>query len=188
MTTATLQTLLPKRRQPLKPRHRKSEYDIGSSEPEDDDDSPLDTSHLEEDEDELGGRLRQQTKTASAKSKKATVSKAKSRQSRAAPTNRKSTAQSRKSAAPATADKTGKRSWRTYGKATASDKENNDAYESLGENDESALPDTSISMIEAAQSKELEEVRKKFAEVDDWDMEFESMSVEEGRSSSQNWR
>ena len=42
-----------------------------------------------------------------------------------------------------------------------------------------------------AESKELERARRKFAEVDEWDMEFESMSFEEEgghRSSSQQWR
>lgn len=183
ITTATLQSLLPKRRQPLKARNRVSEYDIES-------DSDQDNGIDPEADVEQRARSRRQTKAAPSEGKKAaTATKDKSRQSKATHTARKpSVPPGRKSSAPAPTKKPGK----TYGraKATTSDKENEDdvAFESLHENDESALPDTSLSMYEAAQSKELEEARKKFAEVDEWDMEFESMSVEEGRSSSQNWR
>jgi hypothetical protein len=189
MTTATLQSLLPKRRQPLKPRHRKSEYDIDSAS---EDDSPLDSSHLDDDEDELGGRLRRQTKattkTKSRKSKPA-AAKAKSRQSKAATqTARKSSA-----ASPSRKSTAAKKPSKTYGRTAGktSDKENNGGggvFEDLDENDESALPDMSMSMYEAVQSKELEAAKKKFAAIDDWDMEFESMSYEEHRSSSQGWR
>lgn len=180
MTTATLQSLLPKRRQPPKARHRKSEYDMDS---DSDDNPPLDTSHLAQDEDELGGKARRQTKSAPAKGRKSTVAKAKSRRSKAANHRKSAAPTGRKSAAPPAKKKPS----RTYGRATTSDKENeNDVYESLDEEEESG--DTSMSMHEAAQSKELEEARKKFADVDNWEMEFESMSVEEGRSSSQQWR
>ncbi|KAK3686829.1 hypothetical protein LTR37_019420 [Vermiconidia calcicola] len=119
MTTATLQSMLPKWRQPPRPGHRKSEYDIESRS---EDDSPLDTSHLEEDEDELGGRLRRQTEAAPSKGKNG-------------------------------ANKTSK----TYGRATASDKENEEVFD---EPDDSVLPDTSITMHDAVQSKELGEAKK----------------------------
>lgn len=174
MSTAALQSLLPKRRQKPVPRKKRAEYDISS---DDDEDTRLDASHLSEDEDELGGRLRRQTKTTPAKSKKAKIKPALS-------SARKSTAaaKSRKSAAPST-----KKTTKTYGKkaAATSDKENEE-YES-GE-DESELPDTSLELHEVAESKELEEAKKKFAEVDEWDMSFESMSYEDHRSSSQGWR
>ena len=77
---------------------------------------------------------------------------------------------------------------RTYGRAsavTASDKENENEASSEGEEGEA---NTSLSMREVAHSKELEEARRKFAEVDDWDLTFESMSNEDHRSSSQGWR
>ena len=188
LNTATLQALLPKRRQPQKPRHRKSEYDI-DSDSDADDGSPLDTSHLEENEDELSGRLRRHAKsTAPLKSKEGASTKTKSRQSKAAPSNRKSSAAppNRKSTAPSSRKKN---SPKTYGRnaAATSDKEN-EGYESPNENDDSVLPETSISMVEAAQSEEIEQAKKKFAELDTWEMEFESMSYEEGRSSSQTWR
>lgn len=190
VTTASLQSLLPKRRQPVKARPRKSEYDFDSAS---EDDSPLDTSQLEDGEDELGGNLRRQTKastTSKGRKGRATGVKPKSRKSKAA------TQAPRKSAAATSTRKSSvaKKATKTYGRAaaaTASDKENNggdDAFEDLDENDDSALPDISISMYEAAHSKELEAAKKKFAAVDDWDMEFESMSYEEHRSSSQGWR
>ena len=182
MTTEALQSLLPKRRQPVKRTARVSEYDIES----DSDQGGEGT------EAERGAKSRRQTKTAQSKGKKVIIApKGKPGQSKAVLSNRKSSAPpARKSTArPAAAKKPGK----TYSRAptTTSDKENegdDDGFESLDENDESALPDTSISMDEASHSKELAAARKKFAQVDDWDMEFESMSIQEGRSSSQEWR
>ena len=184
LNTATLQALLPKRRQPLKPRERKSEYDI-DSDSEEDRDGPIDTSHLDEDQDELNGQARRRTKAAAAtKSRKRIAVK-----SKAAPlSSRKSTAPpSCKPSAASRKSKAARVPARTYGRGTASDKENEDDFEDA-DNDDSLLPDTSISMYEATKSTELEAARKKFAELDDWDMEFENVTVEEGRSSSQLWR
>lgn len=183
ISTATLQSLLPKRRQPPKPRRRKTEYDFTSDEEED---GELDASHLEDDEDELGGRLRRQTKTAApAKGRKsAAAAKAKGRQGKAA---QQSAPVAPKSAAPSAAKG---RPRKTYGRAgnTTSDKENqrDDDYDAIDEGEGTDLPEVSIH--DAAQSKELEEAKRKFAEVDGWDMEFESMSAEDHRSSSQQWR
>lgn len=185
MTTATLQSLLPKRRQPFKPRKRKSEYEFDLA--SDGDENPLDSYDLEENEDELGGKLRRQTK-----------SNVKNKDKRKTTTSGKTTArqskntQNRKSpvAPPRQSTSTSKNA-KTYSRGITSDKENNNAdddFSELSENDDSALPDTSISMCEAAQSKELEAAKKKFAKIDEWDMEFESMSFEEHRSSSQGWR
>lgn len=182
MLTATLQSLLPKRRQPLKPRHRKSEYDM-ESDSEDDDDAALDASHLDNDEDELGGRLRRQAKTAP---KNTAAKRGRPSKTAASTTRKASKAPARKSSVAPGA----KKSLKTYGRqAAASDKEN-DEYESPGEGEEGdfTLPDVSISMEEAATSKEIEAAKKKFAEVDEWDFEFESMSAENHRSSSPQWR
>lgn len=174
MSTATLQSLLPKRRQPLKARQRKSEYDMSGSE-----DDALDVDH---DENELSVKARRRTQPASAKRQTRTGPKTKARQSKAPQHARKSSAApARKSAAPATSKKPSK----TYGRAATSDKEN-ELYESADEEDTTDLPE--VSMYEAVQSKELEDVKKKFADVDEWDMTFESMSVDEHRSSSQQWR
>ena len=174
MSTATLKSLLPKRRQKPQARKKRTEYDISS---DDDEDTRLDASHLSEDEDELGGRLRRQTKTTPAKGRK--------QKSKAALSSARKSTAARKSAAPLGAK--GKTT-KTYGRkaAATSDKENKD-YAS-GEEDDSELPDTSLEMQEVSKSKELEEAKKKFAEVDEWDMSFESMSYEDHRSSSQGWR
>lgn len=188
MMTATLQSLLPKRRQPLRPRRRKSEYDVDSNS----DQSDVD----EESEDDAGAASRRRIKTAAAKPRESTAVR---KASPAAKKSAASTQKTRKSAAPpsrprtATASKkaTGKTA-RTFGRNAASDKENEPAdsdFEELPDNDDSALPDTSLTMNEATEmSVELAAAKAKFAEVDGWDMEFESVSFDEGRSSSQTWR
>ncbi|USW54317.1 hypothetical protein Slin15195_G076360 [Septoria linicola] len=169
MNTAALQSLLPKKRKPLHPRTRRSEYDIESSELEDN--AAMDTSHLDDDEDELGGRARRQTKKVVAKSKKTTAGK-----------------KGRTSKATAAKNSTGKRAGtKTYGRSVAADKENI-GYESFEEAEESMLPEFSHSMQEVAKSKEIEAAKAKFADIDQWDMEFETMSADEHRSSSLNWR
>ena len=179
ISTATLQNLLPKRRQPLKPRHRKSEYDFDV---ESDGEGELDTGHLDEDEDELGGRRRRQTKVTPAKSRRKTAAAGKSTKSKAAQNARKSSAVPQANKAV-----------KTYGRAAAvtiaSDKENEDDPGVLEEEDDSTdvLPEKTGAKA-AARSNEIEEARRKFAEVDEWDMEFESLGDEEHRSSSQQWR
>lgn len=184
LSTATLRALLPRRTQRLQqPRNKRTEYDISSDE-EEDEATAFDTTHLDEDEDELGGRIRRNTRApAPSKTKKtSTLSKAKSKQSQAT---------RKPSAPPQPAKGKGKgkpqgKSTRTYGRANAtSDKENEGGNESSSEADEA---ETSLSMREVAHSKELEEARRKFAEVDNWDLAFESMSNEDHRSSSQGWR
>jgi hypothetical protein len=188
MSTATLRALLPKRTQRPQPRSKRTEYDISSDEDEDDDATAFDTTHLDDDEDELGGRIRRQKQKAPAPSKgrKAAASKSKSKQSLS----------TRKPSAPPPPAKTkagskakGKTT-RTYGRATTtSDKENAGGDEPLSEEeDNDHVGNTSLSMRDVAHSKELEEARRKFAEVDNWDLTFESMSNEDHRSSSQGWR
>ncbi|SMR54345.1 unnamed protein product [Zymoseptoria tritici ST99CH_3D1] len=178
LSTATLQSLLPKRRKALKPRQKKAEYDMESSEVEEE--VTLDISNLEEGEDELGGGLRRRTKTIAPKARKSTTAKkVPKRQPATVPAAR---GKRKASVAAPTTDGT-----KTYGRTTASDKEN-DGYESFEEADESTLPELSVSMQELAKSRELEEAKRKFAEVDDWDMEFESMSQDDHLRSSQSWR
>ncbi|KAF2217966.1 hypothetical protein CERZMDRAFT_108551 [Cercospora zeae-maydis SCOH1-5] len=170
INTAALQSFLPKRRQPLRPRKRKSEYDIGSSEAEDE--AAADTVHLDEDEDELGERTKRRTKAGPTKSKRG----------RGRPSKAAASAASNKNAAKA------KKSTKTYGRATASDKEN-EGYESFEEAEESTLPEISHSMQDVvAKNKELEAAKAKFADIDQWDMVFERMSADDHRSSSLNWR
>ncbi|KAK5720451.1 hypothetical protein LTR17_015008 [Elasticomyces elasticus] len=182
VSTATLQNLLPKRRQPLRPRHRKSEYDfVSESEGEADD------AHDDDDTEEAVGRgRRRQTKGTPAKGRRKTAAAAKTIKAKkvAQPPTRKSTA------APSTSKPT-----KTYGRAAAavltSDKENEEGFEEIdGDVDDSAeilLPDRGTAEA-TAKSDELEAAKRKFAEVDEWDMEFESVGAEEHRSSSQQWR
>jgi hypothetical protein len=175
MSTATLRALLPRRTQRPQPRPKRTEYDISSDGEEDDDDATaLDTSHLDVDEDELGGRMRRGKKPSST----AATSKSKPK-----PKSKKSTTTSTRKPAAKTTPKTKAKTTRTYGRAP-SDKENE---ESSSDNDQTAA-ETSMSMREVAHSTELEEARRKFAEVDSWDLTFESMSNEDHRSSSQGWR
>jgi hypothetical protein len=196
LSTATLRALLPRRTQrATTQRPRRTEYDISSDDEEEG--TGFDTTHLDEDEDELGGRMRRQTRNAvSAKGKKAATAAAKSTKTKSNSTT-KATSTRNKSKAPPPPAATGKakgkgkdkvKTTRTYGRAsavTASDKENENEPSS---DDEEGEANTSLSMREVAHSKELEEARRKFAEVDDWDLTFESMSNEDHRSSSQGWR
>jgi len=199
ISTATLRALLPRRTQRSTQRPRRTEYDISS---DDEEGTAFDTTHLDEDEDELGGRMRRQTRNAApAKGKKAaaTAKSTKTKSNQRAP---KTTAAStrNKSAVPPQPAATGKskakgkgkaKPTRTYGRAstaatTTSDKENENDNDSSSDREDEG--NTSLSMREVAQSKELEEARRKFAEVDNWDLAFESMSNEDHRSSSQGWR
>jgi hypothetical protein len=177
VSTATLQSLLPKRRKALKPRQKKTEYDMES---ESEEEITLDASNLDDDEDELGGGLRRRTQSTAAKTRKSAAAK----KTPKAQTAVKSTARGKRMASVAASATAGSK---TCGRATASDKEN-DGDESFEEADESTLPEVSVSMQELAKSQELEEAKRKFAEVDDWDMDFESMSQDEHRRSSQSWR
>ena len=192
MSTATLRALLPKRTQRPQPRPKRTEYDISSDEDEDDDATAFDTTHLDDDEDELAGRIRRHRQKAPApsKGKKAAASKPKSKQS---PSTRKPSAPPPPPPPPPQAKSKAKakgKTTRTYGRATtASDKENAAGDEPLSEDEaDDHVGDTSLSMRDVAHSKELEEARRKFAEVDNWDLTFESMSNEDHRSSSQGWR
>ncbi|KAK3655501.1 hypothetical protein LTR56_003508 [Elasticomyces elasticus] len=182
VSTATLQNLLPKRRQPLRPRHRKSEYDF-VSESEGEADGAMDDDDTEE---AVGRGWRRQTKITPGKGRRKTAATTKT--AKAKKIVQQST---RKSTAPPTTSKPTK----TYGRAAAalltSDKENDDGFEEIdGDVDDSAeilLPDRGTAEA-TAKSNELEAAKRKFAEVDEWDMEFESVGAEEHRSSSQQWR
>ena len=198
MSTAILQSLLPKRRQLPKARQAKrTEYDfMSSSEAED---TTLDASHLSPDEDELGGRLRRRVKPTPTKhniSRKSTAAPntttkhTKTKTPQTSRSRKLSTTQARKSTAvPQTSNQ-----HKTYSRRAtlALDKENHGDDSALlseaeeeegGDSSADPLPDVSI-----YESAELEAAKRKFAAVDKWDMEFESMSVEDHRSSSLQWR
>lgn len=187
LSTANLQALLPKRRAKPRPRHRTTEYDFTSDE---DQESELDADHLDEDEDELGGRMRRRTNAASKGRKSAAPStKTKGRGGKLAQAARKSSSAPPARKSTAATARTRKGQQKTYGRAgNASDKENEDAYESVDEDGDDTTDLPAVEMKQVAKSKELEEAKKKFEEVDGWDMEFESMSQDDHRSSSQAWR
>ncbi|KAK4959863.1 hypothetical protein LTR10_002751 [Elasticomyces elasticus] len=182
VSTATLQNLLPKRRQPLRPRHRKSEYDfVSESEGE------ADNANDEDDNDDAVGKgRRRQTKVTPAKGRRKTAATAKTAKAKKVmhqPT--------RKSTAPPTTSKPTKTYGRTAAAVLTSDKENDDGFEENdGDLNDSAenLPHDRGTPDATARSNELEAAKRKFAEVDEWDMEFESVGAEEHRSSSQQWR
>lgn len=174
LTTAKLQALLPKRRAKREPARRRTEFDLPSgSEDEGEEESEPET------------RNRRQTKAGAKKagktSKAALKTKSKARTSKAP-------ASTRKSVAPPIIQRPGSK--RTYGRQPVADKENRpeDAGSSGEDEDTSILSDTTLSSTEVSKSAELEAARKKFAEIDQWDMDFESLGGEDHRSSSQGWR
>ncbi|KAK6439305.1 hypothetical protein LTR95_004486 [Oleoguttula sp. CCFEE 5521] len=173
VSTATLQSLLPKRKAPPRSRAERTEYDIPSDSEEGDEDGADEGTDAED----RGARRRR--KATPVRSKKA---KAKFRPSRAPLSARKSTAAANKSAKPA----------RTYGRKAATPiaagKENEDYDVDEDDEEASSLHDSTVTVSALVHSKELESVRQKFEEVDEWEMSFESMSAEDHRSSSQGWR
>lgn len=160
LTTATLRAMLPKRRN-----QRKDEFDFTSSSAQ-----------------EASSSAFEDEKRKKARTKKLAATK------KAAPAPLKS------KKPPAAA----KRTSRTY---TRGDKENNPVHISSGSSSLSELSsdeveadetaDTSIDTIKGNEptekiSDELRKAREKFAEVDDWEMEFESASL--GQEQSSPWR
>lgn len=160
LTTATLRAMLPKGRN-----QRKDEFDFTSSSAQ-----------------EASSSAFEDEKRKKARTKKLAGTK------KIAPAPLKS----KKTAA------TAKRTSRTY---TRNDKENNPVHISSGSSSLSELnsdeieadetADTSIETIKGNEptekiSDELRKAREKFAEVDDWEMEFESASL--GQQESSPWR
>ena len=160
LTTATLRAMLPKRRN-----QRKDEFDFTSSSAQ-----------------EASSSAFEDEKRKKAKTKRPAATK-------------KSAPAPLKSKKPAA---TAKRTSRTY---TRNDKENNPVNISSGSSSLSELnsdeveadetADTSIDTIKGNNSTEkisdeLKRAREKFAEVDDWEMEFESASL--GQQESSPWR
>lgn len=158
LTTATLRAMLPKRRA-----QRKDEFDFTSSSAQ-----------------EASSSAFEDEKRKKAKTKKPAATK------KVAPL---------KSKKPAA---TAKRTSRTY---TRNDKENDPVHISSGSSSLSELnsdeveadetADTSLDTIKGNNSNEkisdeLRKAREKFAEVDDWEMEFESASL--GQEGSSPWR
>lgn len=200
LDSATLRALLPKRR--IRPgnsprREARSDFDIPTSS-----DMGLETSPSEADEDDLALRGQKKgSRTTAAKSKASSKGRSKAAPSqRRAPTRpgvlspatRKQTAPIRPAQTSAMPNGSGKR---TYGRSLpSSDKENEALSSELSElvsEDEEA--DASLETVApkkkanaTTKSSELDAARKKFEQIDEWEMEFESASL--GADGSSPWR
>ena len=190
LTTAELTSFLPRRRnQQRKAAHTPFEI-LSSPEQETDDQDDL-----EEDEDELAPRRHKATKSRAAKPTK---------QNLQPPTSAKKKNKSKRTASSVQASRTSEPK-RRYGRKS-SDKENQDEDEEpsefmrdiangneLNEEDDTVMTGDGRDgkrgrgrKEDHRKSLELSAAAKKFAEVDEWEMEFESVETE-GRSSSP-WR
>jgi hypothetical protein len=195
ISTATLQSLLPKPRQKSRAAQHGDAYDFPSSSPLGFDDTSLTLQDEEEDE------LARQKKGRATKTPMRKVSG-----NRQGGKKRLTTANSLASAKRKGANATGKDAEtvkKTYGRARAVmlEKENDESIvipsdHSSDEDDEDT--ETNIAggisknkagsgAAKVAKTKELEQARKRFAEVDEWEMEFESADLGGGGSSSP-WR
>ncbi|TKA81641.1 hypothetical protein B0A49_00527 [Cryomyces minteri] len=190
LDTVTLQSFLPKRRRPARNVHARSEFDVPSS----DGASVIDTTSLEEDEDELtiptNRRRRKASKSKLSPIKNALGTRARSNKKSALPSPVAAAKKQAKAAQHATAagTKAGKTllASRTYGRRGSVGKENRDASDNSSDEDVDAADETADTSLETIRSKELEDPARKFREVDQWEMEFESVDI--GGSSSSPWR
>ncbi|KAF2091430.1 hypothetical protein K490DRAFT_52647 [Saccharata proteae CBS 121410] len=172
LTTATLQSLLPRRR-PTRAKKHHDVFDIPSS------DSAAAMAGPSDDEDEL------QHPPTSRKTAAARRTMAASKPPTAATAKRKG-AQGKGGKAAAAAAGKSKSVTKTYSRRL-SDKENRaDEEDGDGvEEDDSTEVTTTRKAIK--KSAELAAMAKKFAEVDNWDLEFESVDMG-GQSASSPWR
>lgn len=181
LTTAALQALLPQTRK-LKSDRVHDTFDIHSSTPEEVEDEEVD-----EDEDELSRPRRRAAapsnrvqKAGALKSPKATRGKAATRPVMAKATKANKTTKARGSApaAKVLATKVG----RSYTRRSQGDKENEggDAEEQLEDNSEVTVVNERA--VAKPTSGELKDARKKFEEIDNWEMEFESADITGGSS------
>ncbi|KAK0663594.1 hypothetical protein DIS24_g1143 [Lasiodiplodia hormozganensis] len=182
LSTATLQSLLPRRRKKFATRSAKTAT-VGTFEIPSSSEAEEEEVEVESDEDEL---QRPPAATKGRGRKKATARTS------------DSTVRSKKqpnitAAAVAAKDKPGKkRLSRTYGRRS-SDKENQDGDASMyvrsggeSDGDDDGVVETR-EMREKTKSKELEAAARKFKEIDEWEMEFESVDMG-GASASSPWR
>ncbi|KAF9632205.1 hypothetical protein BFW01_g3067 [Lasiodiplodia theobromae] len=183
LSTATLQSLLPRRRKKLATRSAKTAtvgtFEIPSSSEAEEEEVEVES----DDEDEL---QRPPAATKGRGRKKVTARTSDS-------TVRSKKQPNATAAAAAAKDKPGKkRLSRTYGRRS-SDKENQDADASMyvrsggeSDGDDDGVVETR-EMREKMKSKELEAAARKFKEIDEWEMEFESVDMG-GASASSPWR
>ncbi|KAL1393135.1 hypothetical protein HDK64DRAFT_259437 [Phyllosticta capitalensis] len=189
ITTSALASLLPRRRRPQRQRGNAADpFDIPSSTSGDDNDDAatrnIEAQELSSDEDELAHdpppRQRGKSKSATATTKSKRPADSTRRKGKAAGGGDAAAAPSKKRGA-------GGRPSKTYGLArVSSDKENQNAD---GEDVDAEGRNTDGEEGEGGGVKEdLAKVAQKFAEIDKWEMEFESVSAEAGAGASSPWR
>ena len=164
LTTATLASLLPKRRTRRQRRKGRDEFQVLSTDSEDEGDGDDDDDAESADELAASSRARARRKPRSAL--------------HASSGNLKSPAQ-----------KGGAKSKKTYGRRSdaAYGEQNVEAVSSGEENSENFDGDVQGSGGKGRTSEEMQAAKKKFEEVDDWEMSFESADIGAGGSSSP-WR
>ncbi|KAK8198062.1 uncharacterized protein BKA78DRAFT_307423 [Phyllosticta capitalensis] len=188
ITTSALASLLPRRRRPQRQRGNAADpFDIPSSTSGDDNDDAasrnIEAQELSSDEDELAHdpppRQRGKSKSATATTKSKRPADSTRRKGKAAGGGDAATATKKRGA--------GGRPSKTYGRArVSSDKENQNAD---GEDVDAEGRNTDGEEGEGGSVKEdLAKVAQKFAEIDKWEMEFESVSAEAGAGASSPWR
>lgn len=184
ISTAALQSLLPKPRRKARGARHSDDYDIPSS--DDDNDTALTLQDSDDDELAQLKTRRRATKTpmrkVSGNRKKAvkTVSPASTRKKRA-------------SAKAKGKEAGGLKVKKTYSRAAVEKENDGSAGISSDHDSEDAeivnggqKPTGSLVLSKVAKAKELQEAKKKFAEVDKFEMEFESVDL--GGGSSSPWR
>jgi hypothetical protein len=183
ISTDALQSLLPRARNQKRSTAKNDTYEIPSSD-------PVEASNIsvevDSDSDELARPVRKTRGTSV--TTRIPIGKADGNRGR----KRKVTEQPPLSTGKSLATANKEKRRRTYSRAPA-DKENDESLlisdrDSNSEDDEDGRPrkqrDSGIGM---SASKELEAARKKFEEVDQWEMEFESVDLGGGQSSA-TWR
>jgi len=182
LTTAALQALLPQTRK-LKTDRVRDTFDIHSSSTQEDDE-------IDEDEDELSRPRRRAAalsnrgqKPGALKSPKATRGKAsRTVTTKATKSNKPSKPRTNAPAVKAPAAKTS----RTYTRRSQGDKENeggdDDEEQQIQDEGNSDVTVVDETMGGKAKSGELKDARKKFEEIDNWEMEFESADITGGSS------
>jgi hypothetical protein len=180
ITTAALQALLPKRKV-VKVARQHDTFDIHSSST-----SEL-AEDIDEDEDELSRPHRRRAPVlAVARSKpgalksptKVTKSKAQSKAAR-------KTAAARRGKSPAKTA-TAKGATRTYGRKSQGEQENEDGAIDAAEDGEDVTPIDVDASASSGPGGDLKDAKNKFAQIDEWELEFESADVGGGDSSP--WR
>ena len=175
MTTAALQALLPKRKVEKTARTRDT-FDIHSSstEPSNEDEE------IDEEEDELSRPARRRAQqTQPSRAKPGALKSPKAVRGKAAGhilMSKSITAkQARAKRSPAKAP--GGRVSKTYARQSRSEQENDEEDANVDEEQEDDVDVTIVTADGQVQGGELKNVRKKFEQVDQWELEFESADI-----------